>query len=277
MIDLHCHILPGLDDGAPDLAVSYEMARLAAADGTIVLACTPHFMPGVYDASLEVVQQAVEDLADALAERGINLGLVVGGDVHAAPNLAARLNARKVPTINGSRYFLLEPPHDVLPPRFEELVFGLLSEGYVPILTHPERLKWIESRYGVIRHLAEAGVLMQLTSGAVFGRFGRRPQYWSERMLDEGIVHFLATDAHNADRRPPDLSRGRDAVAARFGDDFALDLVLHNPLIVLEDKDPSEIRAEPDPGAEEVRVEKSEGPLRLGRLWPFRASERSRC
>ena len=259
------------------------MARLAAADGTIVLACTPHFMPGVYDTSLAVVERAVEDLTASFKERGINLGLVVGGDVHAAPNLVTRLNAGEVPTINGSRYFLLEPPHDVLPPRFEDLAFGLLSEGYVPILTHPERLKWIESRYAVIRHLADAGVLMQLTAGAVVGRFGRRPRYWSERMLDEGIVHFLATDAHNADRRPPDLSRGRDAVAARFGDDFALDLVLHNPLLVLEDGEPSEIRSESDRVVEDVRIEtaekadKNEGPLGLGRLWPFRASERSRC
>ena len=253
------------------------MARLAAADGTIVLACTPHFMPGVYDTSLDVVEWAVDNLADALKEQDVDLRLVIGGDIHAAPNLAARLTAGAVPTINGSRYFLLEPPHDVLPPRFEDLVFELLAEGYVPILTHPERLKWIESRYAVIRQLAEAGVLMQLTAGAVFGRFGRRPRYWSERMLDEGIVHFLATDAHNADRRPPDLSRGRDAVAARFGDEAALDLVLHNPLIVLEDKEPSQIRGGSVRGMASVRAEKSEGSLRLGRLWPFRASERSRC
>ncbi len=269
MIDLHCHILAGLDDGAQDLAASVGMARLAAAEGIIVLACTPHFMPGVYDTALPVVRRAIAELAVLLRQEDIFIELVVGGDLHATPHLAARLKRGEVPTLGGSRYLLLEPPHDVLPPRFEELAFDLVQAGYAPILTHPERLKWIESRYGVIRRLAEAGVLMQLTSGSVIGRFGGRPQYWSERMLDEGLVDFLATDAHNVDRRPPDLARGRDRVAALFGDELALDLVLRNPRWVLENRSPAEIRPRSVRNDVPNMMENGESGGRRHPFWPF--------
>lgn len=269
MIDLHCHILAGLDDGAPDCAASVEMARLAAAEGTIVLACTPHFMPGVYDTALAAARRAMADLAERLRQEDIFIDLVMGGDLHATPHLAARLKRGEVPTLGGSRYLLLEPPHDVLPPRFEELTFELIQAGYAPILTHPERLKWIESRYGVIRRLAEAGVLMQLTSGSVIGRFGGRPQYWSERMLDEGFVDFLATDAHNVDRRPPDLARGRDRIAALFGEDLALDLVLRNPRWVLENRSPDDIRPRSVHGEVPNMAGNGERGGRRHPFWPF--------
>ena len=88
----------------------------------------------------------------------------------------------------------------------------------MPILTHPERMVWLESRYDLIRELAAAGVWMQVTAGAVTGAFGRRPKYWAERMLDEGLVHIVATDAHNARRRPPRLIEAFEALSARVGE-----------------------------------------------------------
>src|SRR5690606_33768464 len=107
------------------------------------------------------------------------------------------LRQGRIPTLSNSRYFLFEPPHHVAPPRLEEAAFNLLAAGYVPILTHPERLTWIESHYAVFKRLAHSGVWMQLTAGALYGKFGARPRYWSERMLDEGLVHIVASDAHD--------------------------------------------------------------------------------
>src|SRR6185312_1248210 len=147
MIDLHCHILPGIDDGAPDLATSLAMARLAVADGITVTACTPHILPGVYNNSGAMIGAAVARLRVALAEAEIPLRLVAGADVHVAPDLVAQLGAGSALTINGSRYLLLEPPHHVLPPRLEDHIFHLQTAGYVPILTHPERLSWIDAHY----------------------------------------------------------------------------------------------------------------------------------
>jgi len=234
MIDLHCHILPGIDDGAPDLAVALEMARMAVADGIVTVACTPHIMPGAYKNTGESIEAAVTRLAAALEEAAIPLHLVTGADVHLAPNLLHELRNGRVPTIGRSRYFLLEPPHHILPPRLHEFVFGLVAAGYVPILTHPERLSWIETHHDLIGRLASAGMLMQVTAGSLTGRFGRRARYWSQRLLDQEVVHLLATDAHGTESRPPVLSRARDVVADRFGDATAIRLVVTNPLRILE-------------------------------------------
>jgi protein-tyrosine phosphatase len=242
VIDLHCHILPGIDDGAPDLAASLAMAEAAVADGIVTIACTPHILPGVYGNDGPGIKAAVAALAKVLADAGIPLELAVGADVHVAPTLIADVRAGRVPTLGGSRYLLLEPPHHVLPPRLEDFAFGLAAAGIIPIITHPERLKWIDGHYPLVQRLASRGVLMQVTAGSVTGKFGGRARYWAERMLDEGIVDVMATDAHDVTRRPPRLAEARDLVAKRCGEDTATGLVATNPLYILENMVPSELR-----------------------------------
>ena len=212
MIDLHSHLLPGIDDGAKDLVTSLAMARVAVADGITTIACTPHILPGVYNNSGPAIRQAVARLAESIAKAGIPITLVTGADVHIAPDLDVQLRDGQALTLNDSRYFLLEPPHHVLPPRLEDLIFGLQAAGYFPILTHPERLSWVEGHYELIRRLVSSSVLMQITAGSVMGRFGRRPRYWAERMLDEGLCHLLATDAHNTEQRAPRMADARCSV-----------------------------------------------------------------
>jgi protein-tyrosine phosphatase len=240
MIDLHCHILPGLDDGAADLSVSLEMARASVADGVTVLACTPHILPGLYHNSGPQIRQATLELQEALDNEGIPLRLVTGADVHIVPDFAAGLRSGRLLSLADTRYALVEPPHHVAPPRLEEFFFSLLAAGYVPILTHPERLSWIEAHYGAIQRLGRSGVLMQVTAGSLTGAFGRTAQYWANKMLDEGCVHLLATDAHDARRRPPNLSKGRDLAAQRVGAEAAEHLVLTRPLAILQDEVPSQ-------------------------------------
>jgi protein-tyrosine phosphatase len=241
LIDLHSHLLPGIDDGSKDLAMSLAMARIASADGISTIACTPHIVPGVYNNSGPAIRRAVARLAESIAEAGIPITLVAGADVHIAPDLDAQLRDGRALTLNNSRYLLFEPPHHVLPPRLEDLIFGLQAAGYVPILTHPERLSWVEGRYGLIKRLVSSSVLMQITAGSVMGRFGRRPRYWAERMLDEGLCHLLATDAHNAEQRPPRMADARDFVAQRLGDDEAINLVLRRPQGILNNLNPAEL------------------------------------
>lgn len=235
MIDLHSHILPAVDDGAASLEVSLEMARLAVADGIAVMACTPHFMKGVYDTEASTVATGVETLARHLARHRIPLGLVGGGDIHASPCLAAGLAAGTIPSLGGSRYFLFEPPHHVLLPGLLKLVRLLISAGFVPVLTHPERLTWIDAHYDVVCEIGAAGAAVQITAASITGGFGRRPRYWSERMLDEARVDLVASDAHDAVRRPPLMSNARERVAARIGEDAAERLFNENPCRMLAD------------------------------------------
>ena len=246
MIDLHCHMLPGIDDGPTELSVSLAMARCAVADGITFTACTPHIYPGLYENNRAGIEAAVEAFRRELAAHDIPLQLGTGADVHLAPDLAGGIRGGRVPTLCGTRYLLLEPPHHVAPPRFHESVFTLMAAGYVPVITHPERLSWIESHYSVFTELVKQGAWMQLTAGSLTGRFGRRPRYWAERMLDEGQVHILATDSHHIDKRPPLLAEGRDAAAARVGDEHARHMVVTRPQGILDDIAPGQLPPLPD-------------------------------
>ncbi len=241
MIDLHCHILPGIDDGAPDLETSLAMARIAVADGITVTACTPHMMPGYYDNTSAGIRAAVDSLRIELEKATIPLRLVTGADVHLITGLAGALRRDERLTLADTRYFLFEPPHNTAPPRMAEAVFDCMAAGFHPIITHPERLRWIEEHYDLMGQMVDAGAWMQLTAGSVTGRFGKRTQYWAERMLDEGLVHILATDAHNLRSRAPVLSEAAEAVAGRLGQEAANDMVLTRPLAVLENASPASV------------------------------------
>ena len=241
MIDLHSHLLPGIDDGAKDLATSLEMARIAVADGIRTMACTPHIYPGVFENTASGIRQAVGELQQALDDAGIDLRLVDGADIHVVPELIDKLAADEAPTLAGTRYFLLEPPHHVAPPRFAEFVFNAVAAGYVPLITHPERLTWIGDHYPTFCALADQGAWLQVTSGSLTGRFGPDAQYWAERLLDDGRVGILATDAHTTQRRAPLLAEGRQAAERWVGAEEARHLVEVRPEGILADWSPSDL------------------------------------
>lgn len=241
MIDLHSHILPGVDDGARDIATSLAMARAYVADGVEVVACTPHILPGLYHNSGPQIREAVARLQQTLDDEGIPLRLVAGADNHIVPDFVGGLRTGHLLSLGDTRYVLVEPPHHVAPARLDDLFFGILVAGHVPILTHPERLTWIRSQYAMIERLAQAGVWMQVTAGSLSGAFGRDARYWAERLLDEGHVQILATDAHDVQRRPPDLARGRDLAAKRVGEAEARNLVSVRPMGVLSNQAPAQL------------------------------------
>lgn len=236
MIDLHSHLLPGLDDGAKTLETSLEMARMAVADGISLMACTPHMMPGVYDNKSAGVLAAVGRLKGELEKAAIPLRIVPGADVHVVPDLVRKLNSGEALPLSRTRYFLFEPPHHVVPPGLAKLTKDLVAAGWRPILTHPERLTWIETAYDLICQLDEQGVAIQLTAGSVTGRFGERAQKWSKLMLEEGRVDIIASDAHDTRRRPPVMSQARDVIEAMLGPEAARRMTLDNPLVILKDQ-----------------------------------------
>ena len=238
MLDLHHHLLPAIDDGATDLSMALDMARMAAADGITTVACTPHIYPGLYDNTRDGIVAAIAALQAQLDQEGIALRLVEGADVHLDLGLLEGIRGGRIPTLAGSRYLLLEPPHHVAPPNFEGVVFELMAAGIIPVITHPERLAWVEDHYDLFVRLARRGAWMQVTAGALTGRFGRRVKYWGERFVDEGHCMLLATDAHHPQRRPPLLAEAREAVAARLGTEEALHMVLTRPAGIVSDLPP---------------------------------------
>jgi protein-tyrosine phosphatase len=266
VIDLHCHLLPGIDDGASDEVTALEMARIALDDGIRCIACTPHIYPGLYENDSGIIQAGLERLRTLLAVNGMDLGLSFGADTHLVPEMLDGLRDGRIPTLNGSRYFLLEPPHHVAPPQFTQLVFNVVAAGYTPLITHPERLTWAEAHYEDFAELVRQGAWIQVTSGAVTGRFGRQARYLAEQMLDDGLVHVIATDAHNTHARRPLLAEGRQAAAAWVGDEEAARMVVERPQAVLDNRDPATVVP---PLCLSDAVGRRQGRSWLARLWPF--------
>ena len=254
MIDLHSHILPGIDDGAADLSVSLEMARAWVADGVSHVACTPHILPGLYHNTGPDIRQRIAKLQQALDREGIALRLVSGADNHVVSDFVAGLKSGHLLSVADTRYVLVEPPHHVAPPKLEELFFNILIAGYVPVLTHPERLTWISSQYDAINRLVRGGVWMQITAASLTGAFGKNAQYWGERMLCEGLVHILATDAHDTTRRPPILGLGRECAAKLVGAEEAEHLVVTRPRGILQNELPSNL---PQPQKADAEIAKA--------------------
>jgi protein-tyrosine phosphatase len=232
-VDLHCHLLPGIDDGARDLDAAVAMASLAVADGVRVIACTPHVIPGLYNFDSAFIAERVGALQAELLARGIDLLLVPGGDVHVVVDLPARLVDGRAPTLGASRFFLMEPPHDVCPPRLDRVVDRVLAAGFTPIVTHPERLAWVDRQERLMDDLHAAGCLFQITAASFTGRFGTQARERAGRYLSRGQVDLVASDAHDPVDRVPMLSRARTIVAGIVGEDAAEDMFCRRPAAIL--------------------------------------------
>lgn len=241
MIDVHCHLLPGIDDGAPSLATSLEMARIAASDGIHTIFCTPHIYPGLYENTGPDIRHRVEQLQLILNDKGIGLNLSHGADVHLVPEVHEGLRTGRIPTLGGGRYLLLEPSHHVRPPRFKESVFELIGAGYVPVITHPERLTWVEQHFSDFSELSRSGAWMQITGGALIGRFGPRVRRIAERFLGDGWADVLASDGHTTGQRAPVLSEAHARAAELVGSEEADRLVSGRPGAIVGNASPDQV------------------------------------
>lgn len=242
MIDLHSHILPRLCDGSQDLDTSLEMARIAVADGITHLACTPHITPDRYPNSTDTIIPAMNALQAELDKRNIPLQLIAGADVHMVHGIIEGLQNGRIPSLNGSRYFLLEPAHYIPVPRFLEQIEAMLDASYIPVITHPERLLWLEDHYRDFIEAVRMGAWLQVTAGAVAGHFGGDAQRLAQRLLEDGVVHILASDAHGVDYRPPVLSEGVRAAIRILGDEEeVMKMVEDRPRVILENAGPRRV------------------------------------
>ncbi|MEX0450090.1 CpsB/CapC family capsule biosynthesis tyrosine phosphatase [Spiribacter sp. 221] len=232
MIDLHCHLLPALDDGAASLEEAMAMARMARAEGIEGVFCTPHWRPGVYDTATAEVASAVDSLQARLDAEGIGIALRAGMEWHFDIDLIARARAQRLPGIgqwNGEQAILLEFPHGELPAHAERLTGKLRELGIRPIIVHPERNAGFLARPQALSVFRDQGCLFQITAGALDGDFGEQPFLAAQRHLINGDAHFLATDAHNMTRRPPRLYRSYCQAARLVGEESANALVDGNP------------------------------------------------
>ena len=229
MIDIHHHLLYGLDDGAKDLETSLEMAKIAIDDGITHIACTPHansdysFRPEVNEAIRSELQQKIGD----------RLTLGLGCDFHLSyDNIEDALTNPAKYTINGKRYLLVEFPDFGIPQNISSSFYEMAVAGMVPILTHPERNLTLMQKPEKLAQWLRMDCLVQVTAGSLLGGFGRGPLRIARQLLDWGWVHMIATDAHNLTSRPPVMSKAYDFLAQHYGTETAERLCVRNPQAV---------------------------------------------
>lgn len=227
MIDLHCHILPDIDDGPALMAESLEMARMAVADGISAIVATPHVKELPYPP--DRISTRVEEFRRALNEARIPLKVLAGADVSALlePSLLAPY------TLNGTPYILFEFPHTHVPQNAGQLLFNGILAGLRPIITHPERNPSFVRSPQLLFELVEAGALVQVTAESLTGGFGDEARHCAAYLLRKQMVHFLASDAHSSRQRIPELSRGVAAAERIVGKAAAMKLVQDHPAAVV--------------------------------------------
>jgi protein-tyrosine phosphatase len=239
VIDLHTHILPGVDDGIRTEDDAVEFSRVAASDGVTTLVATPHCKDGFFENGRTAVLAAVDRLGARLREEGVALTLVPGAEVYIAPDLVERVRDGRAPTLaDNGKTLLLELSLSQYPMDLENLVFGLRLAGLIVLFAHPERIRYFQEDVRRWESVVRLGAYGQITTGSVLGTFGEDAQEFAKLALRKGLVHVLASDAHNLRGRPPVMSRALEAVAAMVGDEEARRMAIDRPRALLEGREP---------------------------------------
>lgn len=230
MIDLHCHILPELDDGAKDWDETLKMIEIAKNNGITDLIATPHIYPEFYFPEMDKIKEKFEELKS----KSKDINFYLGNDLHLTPETIKYLKEGKALTLNNGRYVLIEPPEFFSENELENLLFSLRCEGYIPIITHPERYQIFREKIKLLQRIKEQGNLLQITSASITGYFGETVQEFCKELFKQRLINFIASDAHSPRRRVPFLKEAYDKVEDWTNSEYVLYLqecakkVLHN-------------------------------------------------
>lgn len=238
MVDIHCHILPEVDDGAEDLLEALEMAHTAALCGVTDVVATSHFQGnGENLPRLVLLERQFRLLEDSLRREWIPVRLHLGAEILCTGETVALARAGKLPTLGDTGYVLCEFFFDESFEYMDELLTEIAMAGYRPVVAHPERYLAVRRDPGLIRHWFRRGYVIQVNKGSVLGAFGPAVQATAHWLLDRGFVHVLASDAHSAHRRTTDLDRLREWLADRYPGEYVRLLLEENPGRLLRNRE----------------------------------------
>jgi protein-tyrosine phosphatase len=241
LVDLHCHILPRLDDGPDNLSECMEMANKAVKSGITDLFATPHHLNGLYENPKSDILARVLEVNNHLQEKNIPLKVHPGQELRIHREIFTSLEMGNVLTLdNKGQYLLLELPSGEVPSYTQEVIYELLVKGITPIIVHPERnLEFIQNNH-LLFELIQEGALAQLTAGSITGTFGKKVKRFSKKLIEHHLVHFIASDAHNLGSRGFTLKEAYEMITSTFGIERTLcfrenaDLLLSGQRVYIE-------------------------------------------
>lgn len=237
MIDIHSHILPGIDDGSEDMEMSLQMARIYVENGISKVIATPHHIEGSVFVSLEERKSILIQLNKNLVKEAIKLEVFPGNEIYISMNIIHDIENRKAHTLNNTRYVLVELPMYDIPMYVENMIYELQLKGYIPIIAHPERNSKIVEDPNILYRYIENGALGQLNLPSLEGRYGKAIKATGEILLKHNMIHFVSTDAHSHKSRTPNSTRALDILSKLVSRDDFQRLTSINGNRLLEDKE----------------------------------------
>lgn len=237
MIDVHCHIIPGVDDGPSTKSEVRSLLKRQYESGVRAIVLTPHYRKGMFEADKELVIKRAKYVVKEVMNLGLDMKIFLGCEYHANTDLIEDLLREKRFRINGGRYVLLEFSHRHYFDKVRNWVLQAIQAGFKPIIAHPERFPQVDMILEQVEELSHLGALIQIDSGALLGKQGFRLKRIAKKMLKAGYVDLIGTDAHDMDRRCPDLDACAKYVTKKMGEEYARKILIENPKKILRDRE----------------------------------------
>lgn len=235
-VDIHSHILPGIDDGSKDFSMSIQMLKIASDNGITGIILTPHNKPGRHNAGSEKIAFLIRKLREELEKEKISIELYPGNELYYRTDLSEEVLEGRACTMAGSRYVLAEfNPMD----SYEYIrsgIYSLMAGGFSPILAHVERYSNINGKTERVEDLIEMGCYIQVNAGSIMGSFGLGTKMFTRKLLREQLVHFVATDAHDTEKRSPKIMECASFISRKYGEKYMQELFCENPMHVIKDE-----------------------------------------
>ncbi len=233
-IDIHCHIMPGVDDGSPDVETSLKMLQIAEKNGIEHIILTPHHKPMHHNVSPEHNRIYCQKLQDIAAKAGLHMKLYSGNEIYYSDETSRDLENGKISTLAGSDYVLVEF-HPTTPFRaIHNGIYQIQAAGYMPIIAHVERYSEIVSKASRVEDLSDMGCYIQVNASSIMGKYGFGISHFTKKLLKDRYVDFVATDAHDDKKRAPEILECRNYVARKFGEGYSDKIFYDNPMCVIQ-------------------------------------------
>ncbi|MCM2983535.1 tyrosine protein phosphatase [Niallia circulans] len=235
MIDIHSHILPGIDDGAQTIEDSIKMAKTAVNEGITSIIATPHHKNNQFNNLKSSILTKVNELNTVLKQENIPLTVLPGQEVRIYGEVIEDYYKEEILTLNHTKYLFIEFPSSSVPRYAERLLYELQTEGIIPIIVHPERNKELQEKPDLLYQFVKGGALTQVTASSVAGYFGKNVKKFSEQLIEHNLTHFIASDAHNIHNRSFKVREALDMIEENFGMEY-INLLIENAEFLIEDK-----------------------------------------